>query len=128
MRSERIWILCVESDQDLCELLSFLLKDEGFSVQLATTIEEALQRSSAESYALYLVGDRFSDGFGLDFIRQVRKTDRKTPILIQSGHAFAKNVQEGLDAGANAYFTKPVEMNEMISKIKDLTDKREAAP
>jgi DNA-binding response OmpR family regulator len=127
MRSERTCILCVESDQDLCELLSFFLEDEGFDVELATTIEQAVQRSSAESFALYLVGDRFSDGLGLDFIRRVRETDRKTSILIQSGYAFAENIQEGLQAGANAYFTKPVEMSEMISKIKELTDKRKAA-
>ncbi len=100
-------ILCVDDDEDACEMLSVLMKTYGFDATCARSAADAWPIIKANSFDLYMLDAWLPrlDGFG--FCRQIRQFDSKTPIVFYSGAAYDADKQEGIDAGANAYVTKP---------------------
>jgi DNA-binding response OmpR family regulator len=100
-------ILCLEDDPDTCEVVTILLQRDGYEVVTAGTIAEALRLVAGEGFLLYIVDERLPDGDGIDFIRQVRAADSKTPIIVHSAAAFPQEIDAALAAGADDYLVKP---------------------
>ncbi len=100
-------VLCVDDDEDACEMLSSLLQAEGLDVTCAGTAAEAWVRIKTESFDLYMLDGWLPHLSGFDFCREIREFDLITPILFYSGAAYETDKQKGFAAGANAYVTKP---------------------
>ena len=121
MESDHKRILCVEADDDSLNLLCLILNIEGFEVVSARTITAAIHLTQQERFALYLVGSWLPDGEGLDFVRGVRVLDSQMPIILISGRAYPAEVEKGLKAGANVYLVMPVENQEILRAVENLT-------
>lgn len=121
MASPRARILVVEDHADTRELLVFLLTSSNYRVQTAATIAEAIKLIEEESFSLLMFDSILPDGDGLDLCRIVRKLDKDTPIIFCSGVAYEKDKKEALNAGAQAYFVKPVDLSELIKSVVQLT-------
>ena len=100
-------ILCLDDDQDTCEVATALLQSEGYEVVTAETLADALRLIEMDGFSLYIVDEWLPDGEGIDFIRQIRQSGSKTPILVHSANAFQHNVDAAIGAGANEYLVKP---------------------
>lgn len=100
-------VLCVDDDQDACEMLSVLLNAYEIDASCAPSAAEAWLKIKAERFDLYLL-DAWLPGLdGFEFCRQIRETDSNTPIVFYSGAAYDADKLKGIAAGANAYVTKP---------------------
>lgn len=117
---EKKKILCVEDDQDTCEMLSFLLSD--YQLTFADTIKKALEVFQKERFDLCMLDNRLSDGDGTDLCRQIRVLNSSIPIVFASGVAYDDEIQKALDAGAQAYLVKPYSLDELLKVVKELTD------
>jgi DNA-binding response OmpR family regulator len=113
-------ILCAEADDDICSLLSLILKAEGFEVTAIQTIAEAIHLVGKEHFDLLLVGGEFPDGESVDFVRHARSFNANTPIVLISGWTQDEDIEEGLGAGASAYLAMPVENQAVIETVKGL--------
>jgi CheY-like chemotaxis protein len=100
-------ILCVEDHADTCELLRFLFSD--YEVLTASTLTEAWQVAQSNAIDLYVLDCRLPDGTGLELCRQIRASDRHTPVLFCSADVRQAAERQALEAGAQAYLTKPCE-------------------
>jgi DNA-binding response OmpR family regulator len=60
----------------------------------------------------------FLDGF--DFVKELRKTDKRTPVLFLSARSQDKDVVEGYGSGGNDYLRKPFSLEELLLRIKEL--------
>jgi len=112
-------ILCVEDNEDTCFILEALLGRQEYEVVSAPDAEEALRLIGSEKFDLYVVDTALPAMSGLDFCKEVRKSDAKTPILIYSAAAFDADREEGLLAGANAYIAKP-NVEEIVPTVRRL--------
>ena len=63
---------------------------------------------------------------GLGLCKEIRQRDRKTPIIIFSGHAFAADREAGRLAGANVYLVKP-DSGEIVPTVKRLLEQSRVA-
>jgi DNA-binding response OmpR family regulator len=113
-------ILCMVPDDDFCLLLSIILKKEGFEVIESKSITEAIHLAKKDHCDLFLVSDNFGGGEGIDFVRVARPSYANVPIVLISGWADNKDAKAGLEAGASAYLTKPVENEVIIRTVKSL--------
>jgi DNA-binding response OmpR family regulator len=59
-------------------------------------------------FDLYILDNWLPDNSGVELCRAIREFDAHTPILFYSAAAYAKDIQEGLRAGAQAYLVKPI--------------------
>jgi DNA-binding response OmpR family regulator len=109
-------ILLVEDDLSLIEGLGYALKKNGFAVDIARTVGQALEMVRNKEYKLLLLDLSLPDGSGFDICRQVRQTSQ-TPIVFLTASDEEVNVVMGLDMGGDDYITKPFKLNELLSRI-----------
>lgn len=117
-------ILCVEDHEDTCELLRLLLSD--YEVLTVSTLAEALQVAQSEPVDLYVLDSRLPDGTGLELCQRIRASDPHTPILFCSADATTE--QQTLEAGAQAYLTKPCEPEVLRQTVEQLFKEKEKSP
>jgi CheY-like chemotaxis protein len=120
MQSVKRRILCVEDDEDSCEILKILLSMAGYEVVLARTAAEALNMTLTDSFDALLLDNHLPDGSGLELCQQIREFNRQTPICFYTGDAYPKQIEAAKQAGANAYLVKPVQPDEMERTIEQL--------
>ncbi len=112
-------ILLVEDDLSLIEGLEFSLMKNGFRVDVARTVKDAIAALKTSSYDLLLIDLGLPDGSGFDICRKVRQTSN-VPIIFLTASDEEVNIVMGLDIGGDDYITKPFKLNELISRIKAL--------
>lgn len=110
-------VLAVEDDREIRSLMQSSLSVEGFEVQTAVTLSEAmalLQHSPPDVIVLDL---GLPDGDGLQLVQAVRR-QRSVPIIVVSArHQEAQKIAL-LDAGADDYLTKPFSVGELLARIR----------
>ncbi|MBH7442314.1 response regulator transcription factor [Clostridioides difficile] len=109
----------VEDDLSLIYGLEYSIQKNGFSVDVARTVEEALQIYKEKNYDLLLLDVSLPDGDGFDICKRVREASN-VPIIFLTASDEEVNVVMGLDMGGDDYITKPFKLNELISRIKAL--------
>ena len=107
LSSIRPRVLCVDDDEDSRDMLSTLLGFSRIETKAVATAAQALSLIQAERFDLYLLDAWLPDLDGFELCRRMRNFDPHTPILFFSGAAYAHDKKRGIEAGANAYVTKP---------------------
>ncbi|HEX8853632.1 MAG TPA: response regulator [Pyrinomonadaceae bacterium] len=110
-------ILCAEPHGDTCELIGWLLRQEGYEVKWASTIAGSLELAAAESFDLYILNDHYFDGDGIELCRRLRLLDPDTPLLLLSENASAYDRRRALDAGAQKYVPIPEGLANIVQTV-----------
>ncbi|GED17703.1 response regulator transcription factor [Aneurinibacillus migulanus] len=109
-------ILLVEDDLSLIEGLKFFLSKQGFDVTISRTVKEAKAYFRQYEFHLILLDLMLPDGSGFDLCKIVRQTSN-VPIIFLTASDEETNVVMGLDIGGDDYMTKPLKLNELISRM-----------
>ncbi len=112
-------ILYVEDDLSLIEGVKYILLNNGYLVDNARTVREALEFYRQNQYDLLLLDITLPDGKGFDICREVR-SQSTIPIIFLTASDEEFSIVQGLDMGGDDYITKPFKLNELISRIKAL--------
>lgn len=112
-------ILLVEDDLGLIEGLAFSLKKNGFSVDIARSVQEGAAAFQARPFDLLLLDVTLPDGSGFELCRSVRQSSR-VPIIFLTAADEEVSIVMGLDMGGDDYITKPFKLNELVSRINAL--------
>jgi CheY-like chemotaxis protein len=102
-------VLLAEDNPVNALLVQTLLKREGCTVELAGTGEEALAALGHSRYDLVLMDMRMPGMDGPATARALREREDATPIIALTANAFEEDRRECLEAGMNAFMTKPLE-------------------
>ncbi len=124
-----ISILIADDFDDTRELLRLLLETEGYVIREARDGREALAvaRDQTPSLALIDISMPSLDGWGL--LKELRADERTRSIICVAVTAFAANQdrQRALDAGFDAYISKPFRAKELIDLVRKLVRKDDDA-
>ncbi len=110
-------ILLVEDDTNLAIGIEYSLKSEGYSVNLADTVEKGRRLFNENDYNLILLDVMLPDGSGYELCEEIRKKS-KVPIIFLTACDEEVNVVLGLDMGGDDYITKPFRVSELMSRIR----------
>ena len=110
-------ILVVEDQPRIAEPLICMLEIDGFDPIRVETISAARQAIRENPFSLIVLDVGLPDGDGLDFCKELRKSD-DTPILFLTARNAESDRILGLDYGADDYVTKPFSPREVSSRIK----------
>ncbi len=111
-------ILCVDDDEDTCEMLSFFLRK--YELILAHTFADAVTKALSGTFDVILLDSYLPDGSGIDLCRQIRESDINIPIIFYSGDAIPKRIEEAMEAGATTYLVKPLSPDHVEKAIEQL--------
>jgi len=110
-------ILIVEDEASFSEALEFLLKKEGFEVEVAEDGQQALDKFGASASDLILLDLMIPKVSGTEVCRIIRTTSQVPIIMLTAKDAEIDKVV-GLELGADDYVTKPYSSRELLARIK----------
>ena len=120
MRFPQRRILYCEDDPESRELIKFLFTRHGYDIVCAENGTTALHLAMREQFDLVLLDNWVPDLSGEEITRHIREFDQTTPILFYSAAAYETDKQAALRAGAQAYITKPPDIDLLISEVARL--------
>src|SRR3569623_3425413 len=104
-------ILIVDDEQDIRDLVSGVLEDEGYSTRTAANSTEALQalvdrRPSLVLLDVWLQGSKLD---GLQLLEEIKRRAPSLPVLMISGHGNLDTAVSAIRQGAVAFIAQPIE-------------------
>lgn len=109
-------ILILEDDRDLCEGICLSLNSKEFSFVSCQTIVEARKQWNLGCFDLLILDINLSDGSGLEFLREVRRSS-KVPVALLTAKDMELDIVAGLECGADDYITKPFDLGEVTARV-----------
>ena len=100
-------VLIIEDDPSLREIMSRVLKQEGYVVEVATTFAEADSKVAGFSYDCILLDIMLPDGNGLHLLEHIRALGKRENVIIVSARDSLEDKVYGLENGADDYLPKP---------------------
>lgn len=114
-------ILIVEDEKILNNTINKSLKDAGYEVESAFDGFDAMEMIEIESYDLIVLDLNLPNMDGMEILKNLRKRDEETKVLILSARSQIQDKVEGLDAGANDFLQKPFHLDELKARVRSLT-------
>ena len=113
------WILLVEDGLSLINGLSFAVKKQGYTLDVAHTKDEADRLWENGAYDLVILDVSLPDGSGFDICKRIRQAS-KVPIMFLTAMDEETDIIMGLDIGGDDYITKPFKLAVFMSRINAL--------
>ena len=110
-------LLVVDDEPDLRTLYELTLLREGYEVETAGTVEEALQLLKDRTYSALITDMRLPDGSGLDLLLRLERDARRERAIVITAYGSSENAVEALKAGAYDYLTKPVDLRQFRAVV-----------
>ena len=117
-------ILMVDDEKHLADVYSKLLNDLGYHTLVKTDSREALEtfRNSPDSFDLVITDQTMPGMTGMDLAKQILQIRPDMPIIICSGHSESLNDHSARQAGIREFMTKPILMQDLAGKIREVLD------
>jgi len=110
-------ILLVEDDASIGQTLRLGLTEEGFTVHLAGTVDEAVDELSEAEIDLVILDLGLPRRNGMELLSLMRDEQNGTPVIILTARSATEDRISGLEAGADDYVVKPFSFAELVARI-----------
>jgi DNA-binding NtrC family response regulator len=122
-------VLLVDDDPGVSEVIGLLLEREGYAVESAATLKEALTRVDTRAPDVVVTDLKLPDGTGLDVIAVLRGRHPGLPIVMITSYSSMESAIAALRAGAVDYVIKPFNNEEFLRAVaRALNRRRQALP
>ena len=111
-------ILVVDDETSMREFLDVLLSKEGYQVSEAKTGKQALNMIQKNNYDLVLTDIRLGDLTGLEILRQSKRKNQDTIVIMISAYSTTEIAVEAMNEGAYDFVPKPFDNQELKHTIK----------
>ncbi len=111
-------VLVVDDEEDIVEVIQDRLEAYGFAVVTAGNGLEALRKLSMEKFDGIFLDVKMPEMGGIEALEEIRKRDRKIPIIIITSSSTKESALEAMAKGANDFVLKPFEWEELKAKIE----------
>lgn len=113
-------IMVVEDDKHARKLLETVLKREGYSVFTAQDGEEALKLLESQHINLMILDIMLPKMDGYEVVKLLRDANFNMPILMATAKQLPEDKKKGFIVGTDDYMTKPIDIEEMLLRIRAL--------
>ena len=117
-------VLIADDEQNIVISLEFLMKREGYQVEVANDGEEAVRRIRASRPDLVLLDVMMPKKSGFEVCQEVKSDPAlgAVRILMLTAKGRGTELAKGLALGADAYMTKPFSTRELVDKVRSLLE------
>lgn len=113
-------ILLADDDRTLAGNLKEWLTESGYIVDVVFSVADAGSAIRTIEYDLVVLDWEFPDGAGVLMVKEYRAAGGDVPILMLTGRSDPKDLEHGLDSGADDYLVKPFNVTELGARMRAL--------
>lgn len=121
-------ILIVEDEYSLADAVTAILKKEQYFVDAVYDGRDGLDYALSGIYDLILLDIMLPKMNGLDVLKEIRKNNISTPVMLLTAKSEIDDKIKGLDCGADDYLTKPFNKGELLARVRALTRRKGEIP
>ena len=111
-------VLVVDDDRESTELVTGLLREEGFEVEAANHGGEGLERARSGMHSLVVIDVAMPGMNGFELLRRLRTEGSSVPVLMLTARGEGVDNIVGLESGADDCLPKPFNPREMVARIQ----------
>ena len=111
-------ILVVDDDETIRTTMKAILQDEGYIVELAASGKEAIEKTQQTNYNIALLDIRLPDMEGIELLKMMKDGVPRTRKIMVTGYPSMQNAIGALNKNADAYLLKPVDVEKLLSIVK----------
>ncbi len=111
-------IFVVDDEKSHRMMLRAHLEEEGFEVVEATDGQDAVERVKERPFDLVLIDIRMPIMDGMEALKHIKKITPAVPVIMMTAYGSINSAVEALKSGAEDYLPKPLDMDEILIKIK----------
>lgn len=112
-------VLIVEDEGDMCLLMDIILNGKDVELDHVKNIAAAKEYLKNEQPSLVLLDNRLPDGYGVDFLPDLKKQYPSVKVAMVSGYDGAAE-DVAMHNGADTYIKKPFTREQLSSSVKSL--------
>ncbi|MBP1750833.1 MAG: response regulator containing CheY-like receiver, AAA-type ATPase, and DNA-binding domain, partial [Deltaproteobacteria bacterium] len=120
---DRVGILVVEDEESQRSLLAGLLKNEGYTVGEAGDGASAFELLQKGIFEIVLLDYRLPDMDGLTLLKKIKELNPATEVVMITAFGSIENAVGALKAGASEYLTKPIDLDDLLFKLRKIEEK-----
>lgn len=117
-------VLLAEDTKDMNRVLTAALEHEGYTVKSCFDGQETLDEALDAGYDAMILDIMMPKMDGIEVVKELRRRNIVTPILLLTAKAEVDDRVSGLDAGADDYLTKPFAMKELLARVRAMTRRK----
>ena len=110
-------ILIVDDDNNICKTMSDIFIEMGYNVAVAYSGQEVIKKTEHTTFNVALIDINLPDTDGITIMKELKIKNPEMICIIITAHASLQNSIKALKEGANSYFTKPINIDELIQDI-----------
>lgn len=118
-------ILVVDDEHEFLELMNNRLQKRGFTVECASNGEKALELVKDHPFDAMVLDVKMPGIDGIEVLRRVKQMKPELPVLLLTGHASVEAAMTGVETGAVDYLLKPVPINDLIMRLRDIATRKD---
>ena len=118
-------ILIVDDDVTIRSTMEAILEDEGYSVDCAANGKEAIKKTQEQIYNLALLDIRLPDMEGVELLKLMKDSVPRMRKIMVTGFPSLQNAVEAVNRNADAYLIKPVDIDQLLTTVKEQLEKQE---
>jgi DNA-binding response OmpR family regulator len=111
-------ILLVEDEKKVARFIRQGLEAEGYQVDVAVDGKEGEKKARTDSFDLILLDVMLPKKDGFEVLRDIRKDEIRTPVVMLTARTGTSDIVGGLDLGADDYLAKPFAFTELLARIR----------
>jgi len=115
-----MYVLIVEDERRLAQLVRRVLEEEGHTVDTAYDGEEGLAMAMEGSHDVVILDILLPEIDGIEVCQSLRRNKVDTPVLLLTALDSVEDRVRGLDAGADDYLPKPFAFQELLARVRAL--------
>ncbi|MGC9352875.1 MAG: sigma-54-dependent transcriptional regulator [Mariniphaga sp.] len=116
-------ILIIDDDTFICKAIQKQLLNKGFKAEVAFNGKSGLELLKKKNFDLILCDFRLPDKDGMEILREVKRMNIQTPVVIITAYADVRMAVQLMKQGAYDYMTKPLQHEEIVSLAQKLSKK-----
>ncbi|MBI2470184.1 MAG: sigma-54-dependent Fis family transcriptional regulator [Planctomycetes bacterium] len=117
-------VLIIDDEADMCEMLSHVLNQAGFTTYTAHNGTSGLEVFNKELPNVVILDIRMPGMNGMEVLKQIKQTSSETPVIIITAYGEIQSAVEAVKHGAFNYFNKPFDNEEVVLTVKKALEER----
>jgi|SRR4029078_4178790 len=119
---EKLKALIVDDEIDVCYLLSSILKFKNLQASYVNSIGEAKRVLKEDHHSIIFLDNHLPDGFGINFIQEIRKLDPDIKIVMITAHDTNNDRNKAYELGVDQFIGKPFTRETIVRTIEGLVN------